>query len=71
MSKNPDAKNQPLTVRFPPKIYAILEKLAEAETRSINEQVLHFVKMGLREDDPEIDNGQKAVIEKETDAINK
>ena len=70
MSKNPDAKNQPLTVRFPPKIYAILEKLAEAETRSINEQVLHFVKIGLREDDPDTGKEQKEGGKKESNAVN-
>ncbi len=71
MDKKKEEKNISLTVRFPPDIHTVVEQIAKKETRSINEQILHFVKLCLKKDDPEIDNGQKDVIEKETDAINK
>ncbi len=69
MDKKKEEKNISLTVRFPPDIHTMLELIAGKETRSINEQILHFVKLCLKKDDPEIDNGQKAFIEKETDAV--
>ena len=37
-----------VTVRFPPEIHEELSKISSTETRSINQQILHFVKHGLR-----------------------
>ena len=56
MGKNKGDKTKSLTVRFPPGIHATLERLAEIETRSINEQVLHFVKMGLMNIENDVEN---------------
>jgi len=36
-----------VTVRFPPEIHEQLSKISSTETRSINQQILHFVKYGL------------------------
>ena len=42
-------KTKPITIRFPQSIYKKIEENAFAETRSINEQVLHYVKLALKE----------------------
>lgn len=39
---------QPLTVRFPREIFEEIRSYAEEEDRSINEQVLHFIKNHLK-----------------------
>ena len=44
---NKESKNVSLTVRFPPDIHAAVEHIANIETRSVNQQVLHFVKQSL------------------------
>ncbi len=45
----PDNKKIPLTIRIPVEIHKELSEIANAKTRSINEQVLHFVKMALKD----------------------
>ena len=40
-------KNVSLTIRLPQDLHATIEHIADIETRSINQQVLHFVKQGL------------------------
>jgi len=37
-----------LSVRLPVPIYQKLKEISEQETRSLNQQILHFVKLGLR-----------------------
>jgi len=36
-----------LSVRLPIQIYQKLKEISEQETRTLNQQILHFVKLGL------------------------
>jgi len=38
-----------LSVRLPLQIYQKLKEISEQETRTLNQQILHFVKLGLRD----------------------
>lgn len=43
-----EKKDKYITIRLPPDIEAALRKQAEAETRTLVAQVLHYIKMGMR-----------------------
>ena len=45
----PNNKKIPLTIRIPEEIHKELSEIAITKTRSINEQVLHFVKLALKD----------------------
>ncbi len=47
----PKIARRAVWVRWPPEIMAALEAIAEKETRSLSEQILHYVKRCLREDE--------------------
>ena len=36
-----------LSIRLPIQIYKKLKEISEQETRTLNQQILHFVKLGL------------------------
>ncbi len=40
-------KNKSLSVRFPEEIYDALSDIAVRETRTMNQQILHYIKLGL------------------------
>jgi len=45
-----------LSVRLPIQIYQKLKEISEQETRTLNQQILHFVKLGLNDMEGKIKN---------------
>ena len=45
-----------LSVRLPIQIYEKLKEISEQETRTLNQQILHFVKLGLNDMEGKIKN---------------
>ena len=60
-----------LRLKVSDELHRKLKAMARANDINMTAQAKLYISQGLREDNPDIDNGQKAVIEKETDAINK
>ena len=57
MSKN---TLHPVTIRFPIELYNRLQKKAEEDTRTVSQQIVHYIKLALRNEGREVSTGSGA-----------
>ena len=51
MGKN---KLHPVTIRFPIELFDKLQRKAEEDTRTVSQQIVHYIKLALRNEEIEV-----------------